>query len=166
MMQSHRQSEFSANSVSRVRPGLGGLVHLETLIWQNLTPAERVTWGPHLHVNRPLVSLEWQESVIETWGIKFPRNNLYVLPMHLVGQRPIISLYWLQIQVPQSFLLFPLINASIPKKQDVYQKQNTCSSKQEVRTSGVFTIYARWNFLVFLSSKIIQNSKGQKWWTY
>ena len=42
--------------------------------------------------------------------------------MHLVGQRPIISLYWLQIQDPQSFLLFPLINASIPKKQDFFSK--------------------------------------------
>ena len=85
--------------VSRIRPPLGGLPHLETFTWQNMTPAERVTrsggpcyppwwvtphlscksdhirmrdykdrrvtppkrvtsptWGPHLHVNRPLGS--------------------------------------------------------------------------------------------------------------
>ena len=29
--------------VSRIRPRLGGLPHLETFTWQNLTPAERVT---------------------------------------------------------------------------------------------------------------------------
>ena len=38
MMQSHRQSEFD---VSRIRPRLGGLPHLETFTWQNLIPAER-----------------------------------------------------------------------------------------------------------------------------
>ena len=40
MMQRHRQSEFDA---SRIWPRLGGLPHLETFTWQNLTPAERVT---------------------------------------------------------------------------------------------------------------------------
>ena len=29
--------------VLRIRPRLGGLLHLETFTWQNLTPAERVT---------------------------------------------------------------------------------------------------------------------------
>ena len=29
--------------VSRIRPRPGGLPHLETFTWQNLTPAERVT---------------------------------------------------------------------------------------------------------------------------
>ena len=29
--------------VSRIRPRLGGLPHLETFTWQNLTPADRVT---------------------------------------------------------------------------------------------------------------------------
>ena len=43
MMQSYRQSEFCGNSVSRIRPRLGGLPHLETFTWQNLTPAARVT---------------------------------------------------------------------------------------------------------------------------
>ena len=43
MMQSYRQSEFCVNSVSRNQPPLGGLPHLETFTWQNLTPAERVT---------------------------------------------------------------------------------------------------------------------------
>ena len=43
MMQSYRQSEFCGNSVSRIRPRLGGLPHLETFTWQNLSPAERVT---------------------------------------------------------------------------------------------------------------------------
>ena len=64
----------------RIWPWLGGLPHLEKFTWQNLTPAERVTWSgrpgypthdqikieniwtgrlphlrgvPHLHVNRP-----------------------------------------------------------------------------------------------------------------
>ena len=32
-------SEFD---VPRIRPRLGGLPHLETFTWQNLTPAERV----------------------------------------------------------------------------------------------------------------------------
>ena len=70
--------------VFRIRPRLGGLLHLETFTWQNLTPAERVTrsgrpgyrlkweiiWTgglphlsglphlpgvPHLHINRPLI---------------------------------------------------------------------------------------------------------------
>ena len=43
-MQSHRQSEFCANLMyheSDPRPG--GLRHLETFTWQNLTPAERAT---------------------------------------------------------------------------------------------------------------------------
>ena len=43
MMQSYCQSEFYANSVSRIRPRLGGLPDLETFTWQNLTPAARVT---------------------------------------------------------------------------------------------------------------------------
>ena len=62
MMQSYRQSEFCGNSVSRIRPRLGGLPHLETFTWQNLTPAARVTrsgrpgyppWrSPHLSCKR------------------------------------------------------------------------------------------------------------------
>ena len=43
MIQSYRQSEFCANSVPRIRPRLGRLLHLETFPWQNLTPAKRVT---------------------------------------------------------------------------------------------------------------------------
>ena len=42
MMQSHRQSEFFVNLSHESRPRLGGLLHLKTLTWQNLTPAERI----------------------------------------------------------------------------------------------------------------------------
>ena len=43
MMQSYGQSEFCANSVSRIRHRLGGLPHRETFTWrQNLNLAERV----------------------------------------------------------------------------------------------------------------------------
>ena len=34
--------------VLRIRPRLSGLLHLETFTWQNLTPAERVTWSGRL----------------------------------------------------------------------------------------------------------------------
>ena len=43
---SHRQSEVLHEfDVSRIRPRVGGLPHLETFTRQNLTPAERVTWS-------------------------------------------------------------------------------------------------------------------------
>ena len=63
-MQSHRQSEFD---VSRIRPRPGGLPHLETFTWQNLTPAERVTrsgrpgsrlgGSPHLSCKRDQIKM-------------------------------------------------------------------------------------------------------------
>ena len=84
-MQSYRQSEFSTNSVSRIRPQLRGLPHLETFnLHGDISPrmrglpglADRATrlerlYGqaalpyfsglphlpgvPQLHVNRPLI---------------------------------------------------------------------------------------------------------------
>ena len=36
---------FREFDVSRIRPRLGGLPHLETFTWQNLTLAEGVTWS-------------------------------------------------------------------------------------------------------------------------
>ena len=46
--------------VSRIRPRLGGLRHLETFTWQNLTLAERVTQSgrpgyPPWRVTRPIM---------------------------------------------------------------------------------------------------------------
>ena len=73
MMQSHRQSEFWANSVSRIRPRLGGLRHLETFTWKNLTPAERVNpvWQTGLpwRVTPPIMRDYMDRRVTSpTWG--------------------------------------------------------------------------------------------------
>ena len=53
--------------ISRIRPRLRGLPHLETFTWYNLTPAERVTgladratrlgWSPHLSCNRDQIKM-------------------------------------------------------------------------------------------------------------
>ena len=63
MMQIHRQREFFVNLMyHESRPRLGGLPHLKTFTWQNLTPAERIypvwqtglpalTGQPTYHVN-------------------------------------------------------------------------------------------------------------------
>ena len=75
-MQSYRQSEFCGNSISRIRPRLGGLPHLETFTWQIVTPAERVTrsgrpgyppWREHptYHVN----VIKWKWEIIWTGGL-------------------------------------------------------------------------------------------------
>ena len=39
---------FRKFDVSRIRPRLGGLPHLETFTWHNSIPAERVTWSGRL----------------------------------------------------------------------------------------------------------------------
>ena len=71
MMQRHRQSEFDA---SRIRLRLGGLPHLETFTWQNLTPAERATrfgGSPHLSCKRDQIKMreyiDWRVTS-PTWG--------------------------------------------------------------------------------------------------
>ena len=92
--------------VSRIRPRPGGLPHLETFTWQNLTPAERVggTWEiiwtgglpllselphlpgvPHLDVNRPLTSKglftrKWGTS--GRWGNPLRWRNP---PVHIIS---------------------------------------------------------------------------------
>ena len=82
--------------VLRTRPQLSGLLHLETFTWQNLTPAERVTWSgrpgyppwgvtPTYHVN--VIKLEWE--II--WTGRLPHlNGLSHLPgvPHLHVNRP------------------------------------------------------------------------------
>ena len=69
--------------VSRIRPRQGGLPHLETFTWQNLTPAHRVTRSaghPTDHVNE--IKLKWQ--IIQTGGLP----HLPGVP-HLHVKRPL-----------------------------------------------------------------------------
>ena len=81
MMQRHRQSEFDA---SRIRLRLGGLPHLKTFTWQNLTPAERATrfgGSPHLSCKRDQIKMreyiDWRVTppkrvTSPTWGPSLP----------------------------------------------------------------------------------------------
>ena len=64
MIQSNRQNEFD---VSRIRPRLGGLPHLETFTWKHFNPAQGyAVWQtalaslaghPTYHVN--VIKLKW-----------------------------------------------------------------------------------------------------------
>ena len=83
--------------VSRIRPRLGGLPHLEIFTCQNLTPAERLTRSgrpgyppqaghPTCHVN--VIKLKWE--IIWTGGLP----QLPGVP-HLQENRPLVS--WLHI---------------------------------------------------------------------
>ena len=73
--------------VSQIRPWLGGLPHLETFTWQNLTPPERVTrlvdratrlgGSPHLSCKRDQIKMreyiDWRVTrpkrvTSPTWG--------------------------------------------------------------------------------------------------
>ena len=59
--------------VSWIRPQLGGLTHLETFVWQNLTPAEKVTladWdtrlggSPHLSCKHDQIKMN---DYVDRW---------------------------------------------------------------------------------------------------
>ena len=75
------QSEFDA---SRIRLRLGGLPHLKTFTWQNLTPAERATrfgGSPHLSCKRDQIKMreyvDWRVTppkrvTSPTWGPSLP----------------------------------------------------------------------------------------------
>ena len=82
--------------VSRIRPRPGGLPHLETFTWQNLTPAERVTRSgrpgyPPWRVTppKPVTSPTWgpsppcKQALKIVWA-NFPVNNLLFFYVRIV----------------------------------------------------------------------------------
>ena len=100
MMQSHRQSEFFVNLMyheSRLR--LGGLPHLKTFTWQNLTPAERIypDWQtglpalagqPTYHVN----VIKWIWEITWTGGLPHLSGLPHLLGVpHLHVNRPLVK---------------------------------------------------------------------------
>ena len=57
--------------VSRIGPRLGGLPHLETFTWQNLTPAEKVSGSPHRSCKRDqIIMRDYVDRRVTspTWG--------------------------------------------------------------------------------------------------
>ena len=77
--------------VSRIRPRLGGLPHLETFTWQNLTPAETAS-HPTYHVN--VIKLKWE--IIWTGGLPHLSGLPHLLWVpHLHVNRPLVDLWLL-----------------------------------------------------------------------
>ena len=100
MMQSHRQSEFFVNLMyHESRPRLGGLPHLKTFTWQNLTPAERIypVWQTGLPAlaGQPTYRvnvIKWIWEITWTGGLPHLSGLPHLLGVpHLHVNRPLVK---------------------------------------------------------------------------
>ena len=92
--------------VSWIRPQLGGLPHLETFTWQNLTRSGRVTWSGRpgqppcqvtpitYHVN--VIKLKWP-----TWGLPPPCKQALIILLIFV----VYSCFLMPRKVKNSFIV-------------------------------------------------------------